>query len=390
MFYMHRLRNKIYIVLISLILAAFPLLTADRIPLITHLHWELFGALLKVEHSLRPLPVGIKDILLVVIDNETLQNMSGHWPYPRSDFAKVTTQLKKAEAKVIAFDFVFLGKSASNDQDYGSLKKALEYDNKIILATAINDSGLIDLSTASYSGSSIPSGIVTKFRDPDGVTRRNLTYLVNENAPNKGFLSWGMQILKAVKGVDLSTLASKGSFISFQNDSGEEWVVPVDPSTKSFLIHFRAHTVDFPRLSFYRVLKGDFDPGYVKNKIVLLGILSSVLQDLHHTSIGWLPGITLNANAFLTLYTHDFLKNTPKFAEQLTVIIGVIIAAFFMSSFETSVAFIMVALEILLFFTLSYILLLQGYIWNYFLFPLLVLVCPALSKKMCSISKSQV
>jgi CHASE2 domain-containing sensor protein len=380
-----RFKNKTYMMLISVLLCIFLLLIADYIPLITRLHWKIFGALLKIEHNIRPLPSALKDILLVTIDNETINNLHGHWPYPRSEFAKVIEQLKRAEARLIAFDFIFPGKSL--DQDDILLKTAFEHGGKTILAAAIDKSGLLDLYTHPNLSNNVTSGIITKLQGPDGVTRRNLTYLVNEKNPNKGFLSWEMQIIKVAKGVNLATLTAKGNLVSFQNDSGERWLVPIDPLTKSFLIHFRANTVDFPRLSFFRVLNGEFDPTHVKNRIVLIGVLSSVLGDLHHTSIGWLPGITLNANAFLTLYTHDFLKNTPKYIEKLIVIMGVILSAFFLSTLKTSMAFILAALEIFLFFALSYSLLAHGYIWNYFLLPLAVVICPVLSKKICTKAK---
>jgi len=372
-------RQTGYIILISLILASLLLLFAHNVALINRIHWKIYGALLRIECALRAAPSAINDMLLVIIDNETLQNMPQRWPYPRSDFVKVIENLKRAQAKLIAFDFAFLGKSIGPDDIL--LKTALEYNGKVILAMAINEEGMVDLATVSSLSEGIPSGIITKLQDRDGVTRRNLTYLVSEKEPNKGLLSWEMQILKAAKGINLHSLTSNGPTVTFKNDSGEEWVVPVNPKTKSFLINFRAYTANFPRISFYRVVTGNFDPLLVKDKIVLVGLLSSVLQDLHHTSLGWLPGITLNANAFLTLYAHDFIKDVPRYVEQLIVVIGVIIAAFFVSLLKLQKARILITLEIFLFLVLSYILLIHGYIWNYFLFPLAVVICPFLGKK---------
>jgi adenylate cyclase len=295
------------------------------------------------------------------------------WPYPRFYFARLSERLKEAGARVIGFDFVFFGRSVP--QDDALLQVAFANKNNIILASSIDENGELELSSLAGLGNKATAGIVTKIQDRDGITRKNLTYLVKENEPYKGFLSWEMQLLKVAKAIDLSTLVSRENCISFRNHAGENWDIPVDPNTKSFFIHFRAHSQNFPRLSLYRVLIGDFDPKLVKDKIVLVGLFSTLFGDLHNTPLGWLPGITLNANAFLTLCAHDFLRLVPKPVEITLAILGLIPAMIF--------PFLLVILgEILIFSFFSYVLLVKGYIWNYALFPLVVMTCPLLVKKM--------
>ena len=53
-------------------------------------------SLLRAETQNTPPPRAIKDILLVTIDNDTVNLMTHCWPYPRTDFAQVIENLNRA------------------------------------------------------------------------------------------------------------------------------------------------------------------------------------------------------------------------------------------------------------------------------------------------------
>jgi len=378
---MPKMYKPIAITIISLILAAILIPAAVYTPLMKSINWKIYDALVKSEYELgcRATPA-VDDILLVTIDNDTLNNMEERWPYSRATFAGVIDNLNNAGCKMIGFDFIFHGRST--DEEDALLKKALERRGGVVLGSSIDAEGVLNASTTPALKESAVSGFVTKVEDPDGVTRRSLTYLIGDKDPNKGVLSWEMELLRAVKDLDLATISNRGSAISFENGKGEKWVIPVERGTGSFLIRFHSHTSDFKRLSFYKVLKGDFDPSDVKDKIVLIGLSSQLFQDLHNTPLGWLPGITLNANAFVTLSSRDFLREAPKSAEIVLLIIGVIAAAVFVSLFGRRMALILIFTEIVLFLAISLLLIMHGWVWNYAVFPILVMVCPILGKKM--------
>jgi CHASE2 domain-containing sensor protein len=347
------------------------------LPMLTSLRRKSYDALFKIEYKLRRPPPALKDIALVVIDNHTLKNMPQRWPYSRATFAKVVENLKKAGAKAIAFDFVFWGQT---DPEEDATLSEIMAEDKVILPCLINEQGKIEFSNLPGSSTAFYSGVVTKIQDEDGVTRRNLLYVVNEKDPKKGILSWEMQLLKAVRSVDTATLVNDVDTVLFQNNAGEQWRVPVDPSTQTFSIHFRARAIDFPRISFSNVFRGNFYPNQVKDKIVILGTLSSLFGDLHRTPIDWLPGVVLNANAFLNLYTHDFLKNVPPRVEWLAILLGVFLSGILVLWFRPRIAIFLILLEIGLILLTTYAFLTRGYLWNYTLISILVLVCPFAAK----------
>jgi CHASE2 domain-containing sensor protein len=373
-----RIRHSACIIVISLFFAVTFYYLLRPLPYVITLHRKSYDILFKIEYKLHPPPSAINDILLVDIDNHTLENMPQRWPYSRATYATAIENLKKAGARVIAFDFIFWGKT--NPEDDASLAQAVE-EGKVIFPCLLNGRGIIECSNLPGVSSLLYSGIVTKIQDRDGVTRKNFVYLVDEKDPQKGMLSWGLQVLKAIKSIDLSTLAINGNIISFQNNTGEKWVIPVYPMTKTFPIHFHAHAVDFNRISFLDIVKGDFDPDQVRDKIVLVGTLSSLLGDTHLTPIGWLPGIALNANVVLALYTHDFLKDLAAPIELCVIIIGIFISGLLVAWHKTRKAILLISLEVFFILIMTYILFIYSYFWNYPLMLGLIIVCPFAAKR---------
>ena len=325
-------------------------------------------------------PAAIKDIVLVGIDSDTVAHMKERWPYSRKTFARVINHLKGSGAKTIGFDFNFFGDSTEIEDS--ALRRAIIGDHKVILGAALTQKAGIQFSTLSGFSPADFSGLVNKFQDSDGVTRRALTYLVSTHPQifGKRFYSWELKILETAGEIDLNSLQDEGNSLSFQGKSEavSALKIPVDPVTKTFTIHFQAHTKDFERLSFYQVLTGDFDPKLIRGKIILIGFLSEMFQDLHRTPIGWLPGVTLNANALLTLHSENFLRPVPKAIAAMLTLLGALVLILFATELKKRTALKWLFAALLVFIAVSYLLFTLGYVWNYGLFPIIIIVLASL------------
>lgn len=372
--------SKEFIIVISIILTVTLLVIGALIPLKNPIHWYIYSKLLSLEHKLRDLPPKIKDITIVTIDNNTLNTMNIRWPYSRSCFAKVIENLKNAGARAIGFDFVFYGNSTEEEKE--QLRNAIGNDKNIVLGAGIDEEGKLSCSTSAEFRDIASSGLVTKLEDNDGFIRKCPTYFVKHNESRKGFLSWELLLMRAAKELDMSSLEGENNALIFEKGDGTTCRIPVERDTKAFIIHYRANTIDFNRVSFVSAFKGDFDKKLVKDKIIIVGLTSALLQDVHNTPFGWLPGVTLNANTFLNIYSGDFLKEVPAGIEVTFIFLGVMVMLVAKSFFRRYLSIIMVALlEILVFLALSYLLLINGYVWNYFIFPFVIAFTPALCKK---------
>ncbi len=379
-----RIKKHVRIFIVALLLTAVFLLFQDHIKPAKFIDLKIYDMLTRIKHQLNRPPRAIDDIVVIAIDNSTVSKMPHRWPYPRTVFASLINNLMAAEAKVIAFDFLFLGKSDHPEEDR-ILAASLENNKKVILASSIDEDGSLSIRSAPVVSKNVPSGIVSKLRDSDGIIRQGLTYLVNNEVPPKAFLAWEMVILKTVKGLIIEPVRGDESLISIKNDNHEKWLIPVDPQNKSFIINFRANTADFKRISLYDAYKGNFEPSMVKDKIVMIGFVSSLLGDVHNTALGWMPGVILNANSFLTLYAHDFISDSPPGIEGLLTILGVIFSLMAVLFLDIKTAALVIAAEIFVFYLASYVLLTMGYVWSYFAFPFCVGLFPFLSKKIYSL-----
>ena len=377
-----QIKKHLRILAIGFTLTVIFLFSEDHLPPAKSFHLKFYDILNRIEYRLRKPPDRIKDIVIVSIDNDTISKMPHRWPYPRSVFADAIRNLTLAKAKVIAFDFVFMGKSEETED--AALASALSNNNRIILASTIEEDGSLRIRSLPRLSANVPSGIVTKLQDSDGIIRKNLTYLISDEVPPKGFLSWEMAILKATEGLSVTPVKGGECYLSVKNSAAEKWIIPVDCYDKSFMINFRAHTGDFNHISLYDAYKGNFDPGAVKDKIILIGFVSALLGDVHNTPLGWMPGITLNANSFLTLYTRAFIASAPAGINQFLTIMGVILTIMMLFLFDLKTAGAFIGVEIILFFIISYMLLTAGYVWDYFAFPFSVILFPFLSKSVYS------
>jgi len=336
-------------------------------PFSHNLRCGIYDQLQRAECALIGPPKEINQIVLVLIDNQTISKIPQSWPYPRSVFVKVIKNLRAAEAKVIALDFTFMG--SSNEKDDADLREEISRKEPVILGYGIDEASKINFTTLAQISSVTSSGFVNTLQDYDGVARRGLTYLKSEKNPKAWFFSWEMQVLKAAKEIDFSTFNDNKTSITFKNNAHEKWLIPVDPVSSSFLIRFRSKTGNFKQLPFIQVLNNDFNPLDLKNKIVLLGISSPLLGDYQNTAVGRLPGVILKANSLLTLYAHNFLKTAPLPLRLGFLIFGIYfmtLAFFFLKNWKRAAV---AGLLIIIFFGLSYIFLISGFIWNYAIFP---------------------
>ncbi len=369
------LRHTVHDLLTGLLLLGLFLAADARLQISQGASVKIGDLLACASQGLTLMPRHAEDILLVGIDSQTAARMKERWPYSRKTFATVIDKLQRAGAKAIALDFSFFGGSANPEEDR-MLREALS-KNDVVLGAGFGEKGGVVWSSIPELKVVPRSGIVNKLQDSDGAIRHALTYLVSTNPsmPDTKVFSWELKLLEASRQVNLASMEDQGGTLAFKA-AGRDLYIPVDPRTKTFTIRFRAHTDDFARLSFHQVHEGQFDPAMVKGKIVMIGFLSLLFQDLHQTPIGWLPGLTLNANAFLTLHGRDFLRPLPFAVELIFLIVGLCAGVLLVHFLRPAESLCWLGVAVAAFFILSCGLYVLGWTWNYARFPAVVPLVP--------------
>jgi len=215
-----------------------------------------------------------RDILIVAIDDESFRRLVrrfGEWP--RTWHARVLRRLKRAGAKVIAYDVQFSEDSGNRDADI-DLAQAVFDARPVVLAATQTDAGgrtnllggprIQKLIQARPGNALLPD-------DPGRVLRRV--------EPEVGGL-------KAF------------SVVTVEAERGRPQ--PRPPAGRDLWIDYSGPRGTYPQLSFARVLEEFVPKRLVRGRTVIVGPTAETLHDVHATPFDDMPGAEVQANAIAT------------------------------------------------------------------------------------------
>jgi len=250
------------------------------------------------------------NIVLVQIDNSTLEELRKHhllseFPFPRAYEARVIDRLREAGAKAIAVDIQFT--QPTDEADDNALAAAIERAHgKVILVTT---QALQNGETRILGGNEVLGQLGARpafagfTLDSDGEVRR---------------FAYSEDQLKSFPVVTAETATGHPVRSSLFN-SGP---LPID---------FAGPPGTFHQESFYSVLAGKPDPGLFANKIVIVGASAPILQDVHATATtngATMSGPEVWANATSTLLRGAPLRDLPGWLDVLLIVLLGVIAPF--------------------------------------------------------------
>ena len=242
------------------------------------------------------------DIRVVKIDDVTFNDLRLRWPFSRSLHAKVLDQLRKAGAKVVAYDVQFTEPTQIGD-DIALYDAAGRSGNVVFSTTEVNKNGGTNVLGGDANLRKIHAVAANALipTDSGGVIRR-FRYEVD------GLKSFAVTAAEHATGktIDPSKLGGKGAWIDFRGPPGT-----------------------IPSISFSRVMQGKFPRDFFRGKVVVIGPTAPSLQDVHATSASGdelMGGAEVQANAIWTAM-HDFpIKSAPTWFRILILILLALVA----------------------------------------------------------------
>jgi adenylate cyclase len=283
----------------------------------THLLRGLEGSAVDARFSIRGTEKPPSNIVIVAIDDRSTHTLPYLYPYPRVVQADLLNRILAERPKAVTFDIQFTARSifaangkavglspaqskqlAANDDD--PLGNAIQNSGgKVILDTVDNDDqgrfelfGL-DSDVALKAIGNPPVGQGTFPDDPGGAIRR---------------MDYSIGRIKTL-GVTTAQVAT-GKRVDPKKFSGTTW------------IDFAGPTGTYKTVSYVDALNGKTAPGFFRNKIVVIGTTSSLLQDIHPTSTdSAMPGPELQANAINTALKGEPLKSFGGWVTVISIII---------------------------------------------------------------------
>ncbi|UCF32030.1 MAG: CHASE2 domain-containing protein [bacterium] len=230
-------------------------------------------------------------LAVVAIDGDSIKR-TGTWPWPRSLYGRVIREAARDGARAILLDLDLSTPASDPAED-------------LALTEAIRDSGIVVL--AAHSQETV---------SPEGFRIQNL------GLPLPAFAEAAAGIGGIVFTVDEDDTVRRAPAVGTFGDRlhpplgmvGARYLDPTVPSQapEGALIRMSPHDLNsIPRISFYRVLDGEAEEGFFRERVVLVGATTQELRDIWKTSVGIVPGVYIHAAVVQSALNRSWL-NRPE------------------------------------------------------------------------------
>jgi len=255
-------------------------------------------------------------IVIVAIDDKSLDELGHLSSWPRSYHANVIDILAKSEARVIVFDVLFSESTPDDEQMAVSIRNAgnvvipLVYASMARKPSTIGEtitfgSFLHPLKTLEENAAAV--GHANLIPDEDGIVRR-LPIAVSSSEQYEPALALSA-VAKYLRRQQVIESPIMDNVLPFAGRS-----IPLDDAN-SMMINYNsdsAATLSFATFSYVDVLRNNINAVNFQDKIVLIGATGAGLGDTFWTPMGrMMNGVEIHAFAIQTILTADFLKPSP-------------------------------------------------------------------------------
>lgn len=241
-----------------------------------------------------------KDIVLVLIDDDSLKNFSSKWPLSRMVYAQLLNLLNEEQARVVGLDLVFAGRGDAQEDE--ALRQAIHaFKGDVVLSYYVSKNNLpITISETVRDKAHI--AFVNTPMSSDGVARYIETY---KQHPFVGY-SFSMK---------MAALFLKAEPVIGQQEIRlGKHQIPLNGRNMFLLQYFQPKLHNLQEgvavISLLEVLQKRYPARLFKDKIVLVGPQAKIIQDYHYTPLGKLPGVFVHLNALLNIL-NDRVVSTP-------------------------------------------------------------------------------
>jgi adenylate cyclase len=237
------------------------------------------------------------DVVVVEIDDVTFSELRETWPFPRSLHARAVERLRRAGARVIAYDIQFTEPTVPREDNalIDAVARATPATAVVLATTEVEQGGQTNV----FGGDQVVrqagarAGNSNYVNDSDGVIRR-LPYAV------EGLESFAIVAAEEFRGRRLPVRA------------GSEW------------IDFRGPPGTIDSVPFSRLVEGRVPPQLLRDKVVVIGATAPSLQDVHSTAVGGdapMSGPEIQANAIATALAGFPLKRSSGALDVLLIVL---------------------------------------------------------------------
>lgn len=252
-------------------------------------------------------------IVIVGIDDKSLQELGRISLWPRAYYARLVDTLSQAKARVVVFDVLF----SEASPDDGSLAASMKAAGNVILPvaakSAVNSTALGMSDNSAYlrpvtalAENSFALGHADVLAGRDA-TVRELSLILKDNNDDIPALSLAA-VTTYLRRPDISEHSGSEGIMHIAGRS-----IPVTNSHDMIINYISGSNgtgaTPFRTVAFADVIKGNIDLKTFEDKIVLVGATASGLGDAFWTPLGVkLNGVEIHACAVHTILTNRFIQ----------------------------------------------------------------------------------
>ncbi|MFC1912163.1 CHASE2 domain-containing protein [Chloroflexota bacterium] len=312
------------------------------------------------------------NIVIVGIDDETLET-HGRWTnMPRAIHAQAINNLSKAKAKVIGFDILFADSTPDDEMLAAAMRNA---GNIVIPIVGTQPQPSTDLiitydnilpPTSPLELASTIVGHGNILPDSDGTVRH--LPLVIRGGNGKLYPAFSLAILHTFFSIPppQEYWRHEGALYLLNR------VIPVDTSY-DYRINFAPEDSSRPYISYGDVISGNFDPMAVENKIILVGMVATGELDkwVVPTSSAKIPGVYIQATTVDNILNNKFLTETGMGTTLMILFLLLGITGFTLPRFGLRWGGVVMGVLMAGYLVVSFLTFEKGYILN-IMYPLLM------------------
>jgi len=233
-------------------------------------------------------------IVLISIDEDSFDEINLPWPWPRDLHARLVRKLAESQVKLIGLDLLIVQPKPDSREDL-TLAEAINEAGNVILGavytevtSAFGPKMRMVLPIPAIREHALGYGPVNLFTDHDGVVRSGTPGLLFQD---RIFPHFAYQMYQAIKG---------------KEGLGVEKISP-----KATIINYRGPARSYPVIPYYRILRDEIEPSFLRDKIVLVGAFAPSLHDVFPTPFSAsqpTAGVEIQANFIETMVANDPIR----------------------------------------------------------------------------------
>ena len=239
------------------------------------------------------------NIVVIELDDVSLDSEHLKWPWPRKRFAKLVDKISSLNPSVAALDIAFIGESSYGAEDDISLSMAIENAGNVVLASYISKEGkrIDPLDSISVSAKAV--GFVNKLQDSRNIIRYARAVTLHDGKLDYSFETKTAAIYKNVPLDDIA-VSNRRLIIGTEN-------IPLN-FDGTYPVKYIYKPKNFHTISVKDVFGNNYSAGVIEDKIALFGLTAMSLHDMHLTPFGSMPGVIVSANTLANMISGNYLR----------------------------------------------------------------------------------